>query len=83
MKIIKKREDDHCLLSKCRSTNKRVTYPKHSDELLAEAVTEVLAAYGGDIDGRQQDFEKDVMIASSMKGLGWDGKKRKKKRRWR
>ena len=57
------------------------TYPKRDHELLEEAVLEVLAAYGGDIDGREQDFERDVMTASSMKGLGWDGKKRKKKRR--
>lgn len=57
------------------------TYPKRDHELLEKAVLEVLAAYGGDIDGREQDFERDVMTASSMKGLGWDGKKRKKKRR--
>lgn len=57
------------------------TYPKRDHELLEEAVLEVLAAYGGDIDGREQDFEMDVMTAASMKGLGWDGKKRKKKRR--
>lgn len=71
-------QEDGTLLA---NRKRLVSYPKSDNELFEEAVLEVLAAYGGDIDGREQDFERDVMTASSMKGLGWDGKKRKKKRR--
>ena len=80
MKIIKKREDNCCLLSRSRSI-KRVYYPKSDNDKLADAVMEVLTGYGGSIDGRQQDFLNDVVMAASLKGVRWDGKRRKHKRR--
>lgn len=80
MKIIKKREDDCCLLSRSRSI-KRVTYPKSDRDKFTEAAMEVLIGYGGSIDGREQDFQNDVMLAASRKGVGFSGKSRKSKRR--
>ncbi len=80
MKIIKKREDNYCLLSRSRSI-KRVSYPKSENDKLADAVMEVLTGYGGNIDGRQQEFQNDVMLAASRKGVGFSGKRRKHKRR--
>lgn len=71
-------QEDGTLLA---NRKRLVRYPKRDEELFAEAVTEVLAAYGGVIDGREQEFDQDVMIASSRKGLGWNGKRRKRIRR--
>lgn len=72
-------QEDGTLLA---NRKRLISHPKRDDELLNDAVMEVLAAYGGVIDGREQEFNQDVMIASSMKGLGWNGKKRKRKGRW-
>ena len=79
MKIIKKREDAICLLSRSRSI-KRVSHKKSDNEKLTDAVVETLAGYRGNVP-EMNEFLADVVAAASHKGVPVMQHKRKYKRR--
>ena len=53
---------------------------KSENDKFYEAAAEVLEAYQGDINGRQAEFQRDLMVAAGRKGLSVYGKSRKRKR---
>ncbi len=79
MRIIKKREDDICLLSRSRSI-KRVSHKKSDHDKLTDAVVETLAGYRGNVPD-MDEFLADVVAAASHKGVSVMQHKRKYKRR--
>lgn len=79
MKIIKKREDDNCLLSKSRSI-KRLSHKKSDHEKLTDAVVETLAGYRGNVPD-MDEFLADVVAAASHKGVPVMQHKRKYRKR--
>ncbi len=79
MKIIKKREDNICLLSRSRSI-KRVSHKKSDYDKLTDAVVETLDGYRGNVP-EMGEFLADVVAAISHKGVPVMQHKRKYKRR--
>ncbi len=79
MKIIKKREDNCCLLSRSRSI-KRVSYHKSDYDKFAESVIETLDGYRGNVP-EQDKFLADVVAAATHKGVSVMKHKQKYKRR--